>query len=86
MNTGHGHVHPRSDGVKARCGGPGMCSECSMEAAREWGALKRDAERYKGLRSHLFLEALVENFDETPHDEYYAAQFDKMVDAHLVPK
>ena len=31
-NTGHGHVHPRSDGVKARCGGPGICSVCSKEA------------------------------------------------------
>lgn len=33
-NTGHGHVRPRPDGVKARCGGPGICNECSREAAR----------------------------------------------------
>lgn len=32
-NTGHGHVTPRPDGVKARCGGPGICSACSKEAA-----------------------------------------------------
>lgn len=32
-NTGHGHVHPRPDGFKARCGGPGICSQCSQEAA-----------------------------------------------------
>jgi len=32
-NVGHGHVHPRPDGVKARCGGPGLCPECSREAA-----------------------------------------------------
>lgn len=31
--TGHGHVVPRSDGVKVRCGGPGICAECSREAA-----------------------------------------------------
>lgn len=31
-NTGHGHVRPRADGVKARCGGPGLCSECRREA------------------------------------------------------
>lgn len=31
--TGHGHVAPRSDGVKMRCGGPGICAECSREAA-----------------------------------------------------
>lgn len=30
-NTGHGHVYPREDGVRARCGGPGLCSECSRD-------------------------------------------------------
>jgi hypothetical protein len=34
-NLGHGHVYPRPDGVKARCGGPGICSECSREAAQK---------------------------------------------------
>ena len=33
-NTGHGHVWPRPDGGKARCGGPGLCSPCSADAAR----------------------------------------------------
>ncbi len=33
-NTGHGHVFHRPDGVKARCGGPGMCAECSQDLAR----------------------------------------------------
>lgn len=33
-NTGHGHVFPRPDGMKARCGGPGLCSQCSIDAAR----------------------------------------------------
>jgi len=28
---GHGWVVPRSDGVKARCGGPGLCRTCSQE-------------------------------------------------------
>jgi hypothetical protein len=32
-NTGHGHVRPRPDGVRARCGGPGLCNECSQEKA-----------------------------------------------------
>lgn len=35
-NSGHGHVVPRPDGVKARCGGPGICAECSREAARTY--------------------------------------------------
>jgi hypothetical protein len=31
-NYGHGHVFPRPDGVKARCGGPGLCNECSRDS------------------------------------------------------
>jgi len=34
-NTGHGHVYPRADGVKARCGGPGLCEVCSADQARK---------------------------------------------------
>ena len=32
-NTGHGHVWTRPDGMKARCGGPTVCRECSRVAA-----------------------------------------------------
>lgn len=32
-NTGHGHVRPRPDGVRARCGGPAMCRVCQQERA-----------------------------------------------------
>ncbi|MBY9700566.1 hypothetical protein ISH39_03235 [Pseudomonas aeruginosa] len=32
-NVGHGHVFPRADGVKMRCGGPGLCSECTADAS-----------------------------------------------------
>lgn len=37
-NVGHGHVVPRPDGIKARCGGPPFCSVCD----REWRALRRE--------------------------------------------
>jgi hypothetical protein len=33
-NTGHGHVRPRPDGIRARCGGPAMCCECAREQAQ----------------------------------------------------
>lgn len=33
-NVGHGHVFPRPDGVRARCGGPGFCKECSRDKVR----------------------------------------------------
>ncbi len=29
--SGHGHVTPNENGTVARCGGPGLCSECSQE-------------------------------------------------------
>jgi hypothetical protein len=35
MNHGHGHVHPREDGVKARCGGPALCSHCAPDLASQ---------------------------------------------------
>jgi hypothetical protein len=36
--SGHGHVTPNADGSKARCGGPGICPECSTEWAQHVGA------------------------------------------------
>lgn len=33
-NIGHGHVWERPDGMRARCGGPSVCSECSSDAMR----------------------------------------------------
>lgn len=33
--SGHGHVFPRVDGVRARCGGPPFCDACNSELARK---------------------------------------------------
>ncbi len=41
LNTGHGHVIARPDGARARCGGPGICHECSKELAALKAAVKR---------------------------------------------
>lgn len=30
----HGHVVPRPDGAKARCGGPALCAQCAREKAQ----------------------------------------------------
>lgn len=42
INTGHGHVTPRADGLMARCGGPAICPDCRLEAAALSGALVID--------------------------------------------
>lgn len=34
-SLGHGHVTRRPDGVKVRCGGPGICIICNAEASRK---------------------------------------------------
>lgn len=53
---GHGHVKPNPDGSKARCGGPGLCDECSKEYAGEHEGELRDI--YSNLRRQL--NALVD--------------------------
>jgi hypothetical protein len=30
-NVGHGHVFPRPDGRRAKCGGPPLCRECTRD-------------------------------------------------------
>jgi hypothetical protein len=35
QNSGHGHVFPRPDGVRARCGGPVLCAECARDLAQK---------------------------------------------------
>jgi len=32
--SGHGWVTPNKDGFRARCGGPGVCADCSTERLR----------------------------------------------------
>lgn len=37
MIGGHGHVRPRPDGARARCGGPAVCSACALELSNLQG-------------------------------------------------
>lgn len=36
LNSGHGHVRPRPDGIVARCLGPLFCVVCQREEAVLW--------------------------------------------------
>lgn len=38
MIGSHGHVTPRPDGNKARCGGPRICRVCALELANKTAA------------------------------------------------
>ena len=44
VDHGHGHVWPRADGVKARCGGPAMCKLCALDHAAKTLATKESKE------------------------------------------
>lgn len=59
-NTGHGHVFRRQDGVKARCGGPGLCLECSLDLAKM--VRKRAPEAGDAVFDTLFETALEAEF------------------------
>lgn len=59
-NTGHGHVWARPDGMKARCGGPGICRECSRDLARfEKRLLAQEASPPAGETSDLTDKAVA---------------------------
>lgn len=36
-SSGHGHVWPRPDGLKARCGGPNLCATCKRDLLHACG-------------------------------------------------
>ncbi len=49
-NTGHGHVWERADGVRVRCGGPGLCTLCASDSVRHASKGNASAEViYKGV-------------------------------------
>lgn len=51
--SGHGHVIPNPDGSRFRCGGPGICAECSREAAREYVKLRAELVQARAERDAL---------------------------------
>lgn len=55
-NSGHGHVRPRPDGVRARCGGPAICAVCQREQAREDDRVRK-MQGYEPLAEGEIVEA-----------------------------
>lgn len=71
---GHGHVTPRPDGARARCGGPRICPVCAKElATTELDAARRRYEDQLGQASDMsevwsdLSETLTRHmYEETP--------------------
>lgn len=58
---GHGHVLPRTDGTKMRCGGPSVCKRCAtdkglLEAAHS----SKSADTQRSEASHPSTQRLIE--------------------------
>jgi hypothetical protein len=60
---GHGHVTPNADGSKARCGGPGLCNQCSQEFARTHRQPKASHERLYAYVRHIGNCGAVDSHD-----------------------
>jgi hypothetical protein len=67
-NTGHGHVWERPDGVKARCGGPVICAECSRDYAEFNKAVAKDAEVEHAFSDGPTAETFAEPVLGNPHE------------------
>ncbi|HEJ9831237.1 TPA: hypothetical protein SMN94_006501, partial [Pseudomonas aeruginosa] len=65
-NVGHGHVLPRADGVKMRCGGPGLCSECTADASRARAALAQPSQSQYEASFEEWLANELEGEDGQP--------------------
>lgn len=74
--TNHGHVLPRPDGAKARCGGPALCAQC----ARELDSIKNMSKDMEAISRHVLaihLLMVVEAAEADPGDvtRFMAGEF-----------
>lgn len=51
--AGHGHVTPNPDGSRARCGGPGLCGQCSAELVQAQKQLVLPYESFTQARQRM---------------------------------
>ena len=73
-NVGHGHVNPREDGVRARCGGPKMCSECAKDLANKTSQSSEDSQmqvsQIKKMCDQLIMLVKISNNIHIEFEEY----------------
>ncbi len=73
-NVGHGHVNPREDGVRARCGGPKMCSECAKDLANKTSQSSEDSQmqvsQIKKMCDQLIMLVKISDNIDIEFEEY----------------
>ena len=81
--TSHGHHIPDTDpsegktGVIARCGGPGLCSTCSIEASSTLAMLRAE-------QANLRAESINGNSNETKEHRTLAGDIRRSLNYHTV--
>lgn len=88
-NSGHGHVWARPDGLKAKCGGPGLCGACASDihvAERAAPGSIRDGSEPAIRAIEVWTEGYSVTGNRSPAQRmgvYQAATFDDAVAQHL---
>ncbi len=75
-NSGHGHAWTRPDGIRARCGGRGLCAECSRDSALLQG--NEGVEWFAGEISKLKAALETKDKDHTEEIRTMAGRLDEM--------
>ncbi|MCK2122073.1 DUF1382 family protein [Pseudomonas sp. PNPG3] len=88
-NSGHGHVWARPDGLKAKCGGPGLCGACTSDihvAERAAPGSTRIGSEPAIKAIEVWTEGYAVTGNRSPAQRlgvYQAATFDDAVAQHL---
>lgn len=73
--VGHGHVKPRPDGVKMRCGGPAICRVCQQEKS-QLEMSQRINEAFHPLDGQHINQGSMDAAAESYEREYLLAKID----------
>lgn len=88
-NSGHGHVWRRPDGIKVKCGGPGLCGACASDihvAERAAPGSTRNGSEPAIKAIEVWTEGYAVTGNRSPAQRlgvYQAATFDDAVTQHL---
>lgn len=87
LDQGHGHVFPRPDGSRARCGGPRICGLCARDLARKNSDAVPIGKRELLIEVMTFLQWTV-RFDEDgrPDLDMMESNPVEVVDLYLAEK